>query len=136
MFQCVDEMIESKSRYFTTISGSNSLALLSKFADGRDILFRIIQNEEMALCLFTYIHNYAKMEEQLKRADRNENALTILIEKQDFALYELLLNRVILHAEELGAGCYIAITDALIFLESRGDTGKLDPHLKNDKPNI
>jgi len=106
------------------------------FSDGRDILFRIIQNEEMALCLFTYIHNEAKTEEQHKTADRNENALTILIEKQEFALYDLLLNRVILHAKELGAGCYTAITDALIFLESRGDTGKLNPHLKNAKANI
>lgn len=136
MIKCVNQMIESKSRYFTTISGSNSLALLSMFSDGRDILFRIIQDEEMVLCLFTYIHNYARMEEKYKRADRNENALIILIEEQDFALYELLLNRVILHAEELGAGCYTAITDALIFLEGRGDTGKLDPHLKNAKANI
>ncbi|KAL7308286.1 hypothetical protein PS15m_012153 [Mucor circinelloides] len=125
VISCVDQMIKIKSRYFTTISGSNSLALLSKFADGRDILFKVIQHEEMALCLFTYIHNMANTEEQGKRADRNENALIILIEEQEFALYDLLLNRVILHAEELGAGCYIAITDALIFLESRGDTDVL-----------
>lgn len=136
MIKCVDEMIKSKSRYFTTISGSNSLALLSMFSDGRDILFKIIEHEEMALYLFTYIRDNAKMKEKYKRADRNENALIILIEEQDFTLYDLLLNRVILHAKELGAGCYIAITDALIFLESRGGTGKLDPHLKNAKANI
>lgn len=136
MINCVNQLIKSKSRYFTTISGSNSLALLSMFSDGRDILFKVIEHEKMALCLFTYIHNDAKMDEQSKGADRNENALTILIKFQDFALYDLLLNRVILHAKELGAGCYSAITDALIFLESRGDTGKLDPHLKNAKANI
>lgn len=129
-------MIESKSRYFTTISGSNSLALLSMLSDGRDILFTAIQYEEIPLRLFTYIHNEAKTEEKHRRADRNENALIVLIEKQEFALYDLLLDRVILHAKELGAGCYTAITDALIFLESRGDTGKLNPHLKNAKANI
>lgn len=136
MIKCVDEMKKSKSRYFTTISGSNSLALLSKFADGRHILFGIIQDGEMTLCLFTYIRNDAKMKKQRKGDNRNENALIILLEEQDFALYELLLNRVILHAKELGAGCYSAITDTLIFLESRGDTGKLDPHLKNAKANV
>lgn len=129
-------MRKSKSRYFTTISGSKSLVLLLMFSDGKEILFEIIQHEEMALRLFTYIHNDAKTVQKHIRADRNENALIVLIEQEDFALYELLLNRVILHAKELGAGCFTAITDALVFLESRGYTGKLALHLKNAKANI
>ncbi|KAL9559060.1 hypothetical protein PS6_000953 [Mucor atramentarius] len=125
LIKCVNQMRKSKSRYFTTISGSKSLVLLLMFSDGKEILFEIIQHEEMALRLFTYIHNDAKTVQKHIRADRNENALIVLIEQEDFALYELLLNRVILHAKELGAGCFTAITDALVFLESRGYTDVL-----------
>ncbi|KAG1121532.1 hypothetical protein G6F42_012337 [Rhizopus arrhizus] len=125
VIKCVNQMIKSKSRYFTTISGSKSLVLLLMFSDGKEILFEIIQHEEIALRLFTYIHNGAKTVQKHIRADRNENALIVLIEQEDFALYELLLNRVILHAKELGAGCFTAITDALVFLESRGYTDVL-----------
>lgn len=136
VIRCVEKMIEMESRYFTTLSGSYSLARLSMFADGRDILFLIIQNQKLAINLFTYIHQYARTEKHHERASGYENALTILIKNQEFSLYNLLLNRVIQHSKELGAGCYVAITDALIFLEKRGDTGKFGQHPESIQTNI
>ncbi|KAK4511973.1 uncharacterized protein ATC70_003972 [Mucor velutinosus] len=123
VIRCVDQMKKEKSRYFTTTSGSNSLALLASFEDGRDILFRVVQDEELPISLFSYVSKQAVTDNAYKTESRNENALTILIESRDFALYNLVLNRVLFHAQKLGAGCYSAVTDSLIYLQSRGDTG-------------
>lgn len=117
-------MKKEKSRYFTTTSGSNSLALLASFEDGRDILFRIAQDEDIAINLFSYVRKNAATDSIYRTEDRSENALILLIKYQDFELYNLLLNRVLLHAQKLGAGCYSAVTDSLLYLQSRGDTGK------------
>lgn len=119
-------MKKERSNYFTTISGSNSLALLASFEDGRSILFRVVQDEEVAVSLFSYLRKNAATDDAYKKESRNENALTILIEAQDFPLYNLLFNLVLLHAQRLGAGCYSALTDSLIYLQSRGETGKPD----------
>ncbi|KAL0135109.1 hypothetical protein V8B55DRAFT_1553845 [Mucor lusitanicus] len=122
VIRCVDQMKKEKSRYFTTTSGSNSLALLASFEDGRDILFRIAQDEDIAINLFSYVRKNAATDSIYRTEDRSENALILLIKYQDFELYNLLLNRVLLHAQKLGAGCYSAVTDSLLYLQSRGDT--------------
>ncbi|GAN11046.1 hypothetical protein MAM1_0457d10599 [Mucor ambiguus] len=83
-------------------------------------------DEEIAISLFSYVRKEAPTDEAYKTESRNENALTILIQVQDFPLYNLLLNRVLFHAQKLGAGCYSAVTDSLFYLQSRGDTGKPD----------
>lgn len=127
-------MKKERSNYFTTISGSNSLALLASFEDGRSILFRVVQDEEVAVSLFSYLRKNAITDDAYKKESRNENALTILIEAQDFPLYNLLFNRVLFHAQKLGAGCYSALTDSLLYLQSRGETGKPDLPCQESMP--
>ncbi|CAO0793275.1 unnamed protein product [Mucor circinelloides] len=122
VIRCIDKMRKEKSGYFTTISGSNSLALLASFTDGRSILFQVIRDEETAISLFSYVAKSAETDEVFRTESRNENALTILIGVRDFVLYDLLLNRVLLHTQKLGEGSFSAVADSLVFLQSRGDT--------------
>lgn len=119
-------MRKEKSSYFTTISGSNSLALLASFPDGRSILFQVIQDKEATISLFSYVSEEANTDEAFTTESRSENALTILIKSLEFDLYNLLLNRVLLHAQNLGEGSFSAVADSLVFLQSRGDTGKFN----------
>lgn len=116
-------MEETESEYFTTISGSNTLAMLASFEAGRDVIFDIIQTKKLPISLFSYVRKNAATEEQGIPVNRNENALTILIEKLDYNLYELLFNRLVFHSRELGIGSFSAITDTLLFLQDRGDEG-------------
>jgi hypothetical protein len=116
-------MKETESEYFTTISGSNTIAMLASFEAGRDIIFDIIRTEELPISLFSYVRKNAATEEEDNYVSRNENALTILIEKLDYDLYELLFNRIVFHSRELGIGSFSAITDAVLFLQDRGDEG-------------
>ncbi|KAF1800675.1 hypothetical protein FB192DRAFT_1120338 [Mucor lusitanicus] len=111
-----------ESKYFTTISGSNTLAMLASFELGREIIFDIIETEELPITLFSYVRlSNSSQAVQGKNMDTSENALTILIEEFDYDLYELLFNRVILYSKKLGTGCFSAVTDALIFLQERGN---------------
>lgn len=113
-----------ESKYFTTISGSNTLAMLASFELGREIIFDIIETEELPITLFSYVRlSNSSQAVQGKNMDTSENALTILIEEFDYDLYELLFNRVILYSKKLGTGCFSAVTDALIFLQERGNRG-------------
>jgi hypothetical protein len=114
-----------ESKYFTTISGSNTLAMLASFEDGRDIIFDIIETEELAITLFSYGRLSSNQAVQGKTMDTSENALTILIEEFDYDLYELMFNRVIYHSKQLGTGCFSAVTDALIYLQERGNRGNI-----------
>ncbi|KAL7310470.1 hypothetical protein PS15m_009966 [Mucor circinelloides] len=110
-----------ESKYFTTISGSNTLAMLASFELGREIIFDIIETEELPITLFSYVRSSSSQAVPGKTMDTSENALTILIEEFDYDLYELMFNRVILYSKQLGTGCFSAITDALIFLQERGN---------------
>lgn len=112
-----------ESKYFTTISGSNTLAMLASFELGREIIFDIIETEELPITLFSYVRSSSSQAVPGKTMDTSENALTILIEEFDYDLYELMFNRVILYSKQLGTGCFSAITDALIFLQERGNRG-------------
>ncbi|KAL9539788.1 hypothetical protein PS6_011050 [Mucor atramentarius] len=108
-----------KSKYFTTISGSNTLAMLASmletFPDGRSILFDIIKTDELEINLFSYVR-IKKGEER-----KTENALIVLIELLEDDLFKLLFNRVLLHSKKLGTGSFSALTDALLFLRERGN---------------
>ncbi|KAL9557249.1 hypothetical protein MBANPS3_001480 [Mucor bainieri] len=110
-----------ESKYFTTISGSNTLAMLASFELGREIIFDIIETEELPITLFSYVRASASQPISKRNMGTSENALTILIEEFDYDLYELMFNRVILYSKQLGTGCFSAVTDALIFLQERGN---------------
>jgi hypothetical protein len=117
-------MKKRKSNYFTTISGSKTLAMLASFEVGRGILLGILETDDLPISLFSYSRKNAKTEEYNKRVTRQENALTILIEKLEYDLYHLLFNRLVFHSRKLGIGSFSAVTDTLIFLQGRGDIGK------------
>lgn len=117
-------MKKEKSRYFTTISGSNTLAMLASFQDGRDIIFEILQTDDLPINVISYVRRLATAEKMGEFVDRNENALTILIEKFDYELFDLLFNRILLSSTRAGVGAFCAITETLIFLQGRGETSK------------
>ncbi|KAG2189576.1 hypothetical protein INT46_000608, partial [Mucor plumbeus] len=117
----ISEMKKRKSNYFTTISGSKTLAMLASFEVGRGILLGILETDDLPISLFSYSRKNAKTEEYNKRVTRQENALTILIEKLEYDLYHLLFNRLVFHSRKLGIGSFSAVTDTLIFLQGRGD---------------
>lgn len=118
-------MKKEKSRYFTTISGSNTLAMLASFQDGRDIIFQILQTDHLPINIIGYVRIDALTEKKGEFVHRNENALTILIEQFDYELFDLLFNRVLLYSANLGVGAFCAITETLVFLQGRGETGKI-----------
>ncbi|KAL0145079.1 hypothetical protein V8B55DRAFT_1442683 [Mucor lusitanicus] len=112
-----------RSKYFTTVSGSNTLAMLASmletFPEGRSILFDIMKTDELQINLFSYVR--IKKDEGRK----NENALIVLIEFLEDDLFELMFNRVLLHSKKLGTGSFSAVTDAILFLQERGNGGLL-----------
>lgn len=55
----------------------------------------------------------------------NENVLTVLIHELSYDLYKLLFNRILSDAKKLGPGCLSSLTDALLFLQEEGNSGKL-----------
>ncbi|KAL7320004.1 hypothetical protein PS15m_003076 [Mucor circinelloides] len=120
--QSIKQMKKEKSRYFTTISGSNTLAMLASFQDGRDIIFQILQTDDLPINIIGYVRVDALTEKKGESVDRNENALTILIEQFDYELFDLLFNRVLLYSANLGIGAFCAITETLVFLQGRGET--------------
>ncbi|CAO0791430.1 unnamed protein product [Mucor circinelloides] len=120
--QSIELMKKEKSRYFTTISGSNTLAMLASFQDGRDIIFQILQTDDLPINIIGYVRVDALTEKKGEFVDRNENALTILIEQFDYELFDLLFNRVLLYSANLGVGAFCAITETLVFLQRRGET--------------
>lgn len=117
-------MQKVNSNYFTTISGSSTLAMLASFDIGREILFDVLETDALPISLFSYVRHNARTEQHDERKTRKENALTILIEKLEYDLYYLLFNRLILHSKKLGIGSFSALTDTLVFLQSRGAQGK------------
>lgn len=56
----------------------------------------------------------------------NENVLTVLIEESSYDLFKLLFNRILFDSKKLGPGCLSALTDALVFLQEEGNSGKLN----------
>lgn len=122
-------MKKVNSNYFTTIPGSNTLAILASFNIGREILFDILETDSLPISLFSYIRKNAKTEKLNERITRKENALTILIENLEYDLYHLLFNRLLLSSAKLGNGSFSAITDTLVFLQNRGAQGKLTTRL-------
>lgn len=112
-------MKRNKSKYFTTISGSNTLAMLASmldtFPDGRSIIFDIIKTDELQINLFSYVRVTKG------KPRKNENALIVLIELLQDDLFKLLLNRVLLHSKNLGTGSFSALTDTILFLQERGN---------------
>lgn len=127
----IREMKKVKSNYFTTIPGSNTLAILASFDIGREILFDILETDSLPISLFSYIRKNAKTEKLNERITRKENALTILIENLEYDLYHLLFNRLLLSSAKLGNGSFSAITDTLVFLQNRGAQGKLTARLNS-----
>ncbi|CEP15173.1 hypothetical protein [Parasitella parasitica] len=115
----IRSMRAHESKYFTTISGSNILAMLASFDVGREVLFDIIETDELPITLFSYVRS--SLNEEGHVVNTRENALTVLIEEFDYDLYQLMFNRVIYHSKQLGTGCLSAVTDALIFLQERGN---------------
>lgn len=110
-----------KSTYFTTLSGSNTLAMLASFCEGRKILFDIVRTEQLAVNLMSYV----------RKDDNNkvqtENALIVLLndeETEDTSeddLFRLLLNRMLLFSKTSGAGSFSAITDTVLHLQECGN---------------
>lgn len=54
----------------------------------------------------------------------NENILTVLIDQLKYDLYNLLFNRILLDSTGIGAGCFAALTDTLLYLEEGGKHSK------------
>lgn len=63
----------------------------------------------------------------------NENVLTVLIHELSYDLYKLLFNRILSDSKKLGPGCLSSLTDALLFLQEEGNSGKLYIQLYNYK---
>lgn len=119
----IEVMKRQKSNYFTTLAGSNTITVLASFEKGREVLYDILKTEDLPICLFGYVQRDASTEVQNKVEDRAANALTVLIEKLDYNIYELLFYRVVLHSKSLGIGSCSVLTDTLLFLQGRGERG-------------
>lgn len=94
--------------------------MLASFEEGRRILFELLQISKMPVTLFSY----NKQPKETDSLSTNENALTLLIEKTNYDLYNLLFNRILSDSKSIGIGCLSALTDALIFLQERANNGK------------
>lgn len=99
--------------------------MLASFQEGRDIILQILQTDDLPINIISYVRVFAMTEKMGEWVNRNENALTILIEKFDYELYDLLFNRVLLNSTKLGVGVFCAITETLVFLQGRGETSKM-----------
>lgn len=190
------EGIHKESNFFSTISGSRTLAMLASFDKGKEII-KLIIAKELPISIFSdprsvndvaieddekfwmdqkqkflkffakpekkdtstkqsvndtpnssrfgpqsyheepavstvpkieYRNSLVKAASKEKRANQsiagNENVLTVLIEKLDYDLYKLIFNRILLDSKKLGPGCLSALTDALLFLQEMGNSGK------------
>lgn len=113
----------TKHRYFCTIIGSNTLALLAAFKDGQEIIFNLLKIEQLRFTLFSYVAKLTEEEEQINLAIA-ENALTILINTGSYNLYNLLFNRILADSKYVGFGSLSAITDTLVYLLETSYNGK------------
>lgn len=64
---------------------------------------------------------------------RNENALTVLIDKLSLDLHNLLFIRIILDSKIVGPGCISSLTDTLQYLEKKKNHSKLIIYLKKNR---
>ncbi|KAI8367361.1 hypothetical protein EDC96DRAFT_150651 [Choanephora cucurbitarum] len=112
--KCLDYLADTKSNFFVWMRGSDTLSLLASFPEGRDIMFAIVQKENLSITLFNRLY-----------PDKNitsTNALTILINELDFGLYRLLLNKIIQGAQSyFGDTLSFCITNALVLLQLQGN---------------
>ncbi|KAI9331985.1 hypothetical protein BD770DRAFT_416403 [Pilaira anomala] len=98
------ENIDINSNFFSTISGSRTLAMLVFFSEGRRIIVLIVE-KPVPISSFSYHRPF-------------------------YELFRLLFNRMLLDSKKLGPGCLSASTDALIFLPENGSDRLLDSSKK------
>lgn len=107
------------SAYFTSMSGSKILFLLTAFKEGHEIIYQILRTDQLPVNVFPggrLINDDGTLD--------NNNSLTALIDKKNYQLYNLLLNRLIFYAKTQGIGGLSVITDALIRLQDNQQRGK------------
>jgi hypothetical protein len=115
-YEIVDDLLQKKKsiQYFSTISGSNTMAMLASFPIGQEILKSIVQRSSIPINIFSYT-----MAGRLR-----ENVLTVLIEMMKYDLFNLLFNRILCDAPTVGPGNLPALGDALLYLQNQGNRGK------------
>lgn len=123
--ECVERIADNPAeyKYFCTITGSNILAMLASFKEGRKVIFQLLQIPKLRISLFSYAKKLTE-EEEKEYLSTNENTLTVLIEKMSYDLYELLFNRILSDSKVVGIGSLSALTDVLIYLQETSNNGK------------
>jgi hypothetical protein len=104
---------KKSTKYFTTISGSETLAMLASFDIGQRVLKYIITTPSVPINISSYT----------KENNERENVLTVLIENDRDDLFSVFFNRVLTDSYNTGPGNLSAVMDALLYLESRGISG-------------
>jgi hypothetical protein len=104
---------KKSTKYFTTISGSKTLAMLASFKFGQTILKDIITTPGIPINIASYT----------KENNERENVLTVLTEKDRDDLFSVFFNRVLTDSYNEGPGNLSAVMDALVYLQSRETPG-------------
>ncbi|KAI8976472.1 hypothetical protein BDB01DRAFT_853115 [Pilobolus umbonatus] len=116
----VQNIIQYESRYFSTISGSNTMALLASFPVGQAILQDIFMHSKIPINIFSY---EGKIPDSKKKKHNyrglKENVLTVLINQDNFNLANFIFIKNIRDSKLLGPGQFTALMDTLLYLQSR-----------------
>lgn len=142
--------IKTDSNFFSTIAGSRTLAMLASFEEGRVVIKSIIARR-VPINIFSYARtgsqeipdegpdknmldemayrsspakNFSKCVPNTKIIASKENVLTVLIDELSHDLYTLLFNCILTDSKKLGPGCLSSLTDALLYLQVRGNYSK------------
>lgn len=119
-------MKKLKSTFFQRARGTRSLTMLARHLIGRRVLFEIVQQRNLKICLFS--SNVTSIDSD-QEVINITNPLVVLIAKNDFGLYKLLLNKIILDSPKIdGQPLSLCIIEALMSLQKIKSRGK-----KNEK---
>jgi hypothetical protein len=117
VYQIIERLLDMKKtvKFFTTVSGSRTLAMLASFPLGQKLLKTIITTPRIPINVFSYT----------KEKNVQESILTVLIEMNKDDLFNVFFNRVLTDSYDAGPGNLSAVMDALLYLQDQGISGKI-----------
>ncbi|KAI8887137.1 hypothetical protein K501DRAFT_307808 [Backusella circina FSU 941] len=112
IYQIILRLLDLKKtvKFFTTVSGSRTLAMLASFPLGQNILKYIITTPRIPINIFSYA----------KEKNVQESMLTVLIEENKDDLFKVFFNRVLTDSYDAGPGNLSAVMDCLLYLQDQG----------------
>jgi hypothetical protein len=105
--------LPKSTKYFTTLSGSETLSMIASFDFGQTILKDIITTPGISINIVSYTNEN----------NERENVLTVLIKNDRDDIFSVFFNRVLTDSYNEGPGNLSAVMDALVYLQYRGTSG-------------